>query len=429
MESKQVIQPKIRTPKYLRISLFLVSVLFTLYLLSNTAFAQRSQSVVESPAAIVPTINFYYSYSTNTLQAIASDNDLDSNSWQHSAFMSSEPSDCATVAYSNQPSASNSAVSFLPSDEGHWICFKVSDMSMNTAYGKIAIALSSAQGDEEIAPATTSAEVEGEEATDEAVEMELEVDDADPQPSTHSFDEVVITTTQTEDVLSASWEATVVTTAEDDDAELTDTTEEDTTLIDYQASWAVALLQAEDECNDGVFDNNPLYSVAQTNKINGLTWRDNGNRYCFRLTLASLDASALVSDYFKVAEVSGFETPEGVAETSEEAATEEALPDEPIPEEEESTEEDQDSEVEDTTGDGDNNDSAGTTDTTGDSQDATDNTGNTTEDVQEDNTLQTVGIGIAAFGVLAIIMVVLISRRQKDDETMDVGDEDDEEEA
>ena len=203
-------------------------------------------------------------------------------------------------------------------------------------------------------------------------------------------------------------------TAEDQPLEI-EVKQEATSLVarvigDKKASWQVTLIANESVCsaaNQAAFTRRGV--VFASSQVGGLNWRDNGKHYCFRATASINDQTQIAYQGIKV---SGLKRPAHaptkivdkrpqpqteapISQTKEKPTT----PATPAPTE--------------------------TTETTETVAEAK----NETDTKTKDQTLREVGIGLAVLGIFAIIVVLLISYKQDQDnlKTDQADDEEDDE--
>ena len=319
--------------KYLALGLTITLALVYLFVMRATVVsAQQGVITVDNPTAQVPTLSIRHN--NTVLEIIATDNNLDESSWQNAGpFVNEQDCDSDGLVY-NRPGASSRFLTLTEADNGQWYCFKVGDRDNNTGYAKYQV---------------VGVEVE------EIVEEE-------------EVEELSATVTQEGSVLILQ------------------------TNID-PSSRQVVLLEVGETCIERSF-NRQGRRVFDAGRVTGLSWRDNGKRYCFKV-------SADGSDYiYIIGEVSGIAAPtprpnEVVNDSSDDQD-----------EDEDSTDSDEDDDEDDEDGD-----EVAKTDDDEDGDDGDDN-------------LRFVGIGVVVLGILAIIAVVVLSKRQSDQRIEEDGEDD-----
>lgn len=392
MQFSKFVRQFMAIPIYIRATALTISVLIFLVLMATVANS-RSGQVIKSPADIKPTISFFAQ--KNGVRALAVDNDLNIDSWQHSDFLAEPISDCAKATYLGQPSSTNSFVVLSDSQKTSHICFKVSDFSQNTTYAQLSVAdilTSNGQGNQE--PGATPVEASAE-STETTQNTEETPDSTTTTTTTTTPSKITINITQSNGSLIAKWMGQA---------------------DGYKGSWRVVLLQGNDVCDTALFSKRQ-YAPQMTNQIHGLTWRDNDSRYCFQLALQKTDTPTLY--HVKEVAVRNYPVPAGATTSPMPSSDGQSADNQQmvaVPGEETTTDSGLTTEQSTTTSGNNTSPTDGSKDAEGD-----------VDEVKDNNLLQKIGIGIIIFGVLAIVMVILVARRQQDDEDEGVDDYDDEE--
>lgn len=242
---------------------------------SSLASAQQGVVTADNPETRPPVLAVVQD--NTALSVVASDDNLDSSTWQAAGPFSQEPiCDSDGLVYG----AANPNVRFLtltPADNGKWYCFKVADTDNNYGYAKF--------------------EVLG--VMVEELKVEEETDPETLAPLT----------------LIASQSGSSITLATNRSA--------------YTGEIQALLVGSSSDCHFQSFERYSR-SVIVARQVSGLSWRDNGKWYCFRaadtngsyayaaIGVAGLPVPAGVSDN----QTSGSAEEEASVETEEDASVE-----------------------------------------------------------------------------------------------------------
>ena len=319
--------------RYVIVAAVLLAAAF--YYLAQTAAAQQGQGVVtpDNPETRPPALSVVQNNAA--LSVVASDDNLDSATWQAAGPFAQEPS-CDSDGLVYGPAGPEARfLTLTPADNGKWYCFKVADTDDNYGYAKF--------------------EVLGVTVEEEAEETPEPEEETDGSP-------LLLNVVQSAGSLTAF-----------------------VNRSDYEGGIQVLIVAAGEACGGEAFDRSAR-SVFSGRHVSGLSWRDNGKHYCFR----AVDGDGYV---YSGIEVGGLPAPAG-AETS--------APDSPA------------SADEDEAPAGGEPQTAGPAETeretaAGDDDEKEEESGN--------DTLRLVGITVAATGIIAIIAVILLSRRQAGSDT------------
>ena len=303
--------------------------------------AQQGVVTPDNPETRPPVLSIVQN--NTALSVLASDDNLDSSTWHAAGPFSQEPT-CDSDGLVYGPASPNARfLTLTPADNGKWYCFKVADTDDNYGYAKFEV---------------LGVTVEEEPVEEEAEEM------AEPEVESEPL------------ALSVSQSGSSLLTVVNRE--------------NYAGEIQVTIVASSSDCAAGSFDSSPR-SVFSGRQVSGLSWRDNGKHYCFRMADEG-------GDYvYAQIEVSGLPVPAGVSTP----APEQRPADEADEETGEAEEAEQPAEGER------EEDEAGTSADTDD----------------EDNTLRLVGIVVAVVGIVAIMAVILLSRRQAD-QTLEDSDDD-----
>ena len=309
-------------------------------LAAPAAGAQQSTTItVGVPDPSTPVLAVYQN--NTALSVVATDDNLNSASWQHAGPLSPEP-DCESASVTYGPTGSEQRfLTLTEADNGYWYCFKVADTDDNVGYAKHQVLDVVVEEEEEAANDET-------EMTEEMAEEPV----ADEEPL----------------ALIASQVGTTVSVSANHEL----------ANEDFEA----LLVSSTAACNSETFETLSS-SVVNSGRISGLSWRDNGNHYCFRAADDGHYAYAVVV-------IGGLARPAGAAETDDgEAETDQSEGEEAGEESaDEGEEKDEDGGQEGSSGDG-------------------------SGDEDEDNNLRTVGVIVIVIGILAIIGVILFSNKKQ----------------
>ncbi len=334
---------KLSINKYVVLALSIALTL--LYFVFSASLASAQQGVVtpDNSAQIAPTLSVVQN--NQNLEVIASDNNLDINSWQRSGPFVSDPNceDDGTVY--NRMGNGNRFLVLTEADNNQWYCFKVADFDNNIGYAEF--------------------QVLGVEEVEEVIEEPEE-----EEPAGVLIIEI----------------------------------EQDGTSIIAQANrglkgeptWQVVSVDAPVNCNGEYFRSHSR-QVFESDRVSGLSWRDNGQHYCFRL------AEGEGSFVYGSIEVVGLAAPAGVDQ------------------EDDDEEEDDTTVVIDEGNEGDENADEDENAAAAEDEDEDDEDGAAAAEDEDDDNLRSLGIGVVVVGILAIIAVIFFSKRQPDQDV----DEDD----
>ena len=313
---------------------------------STPATAQEKGVIrVDSSPEIAPVLSFIRN--NTQLEVNADDNNLLSGSWQRAGPLVSEP-DCRNdpLDYGSK-SAARRYLTLTEEDNDQWYCFKVGDEDGNAGYAKYQV-----------------------------FGVDVEENSQPNAPQAVTAPRVLVERVDNSIRASSSEE-----------------------LLD--ADWRALMVEGSADCNTDAFVRAPEWRVASSHRINGLTWRDNGSWYCFRVSDSGLspgygaikvdglpapaDANPPVSET-TTDKVAAPATNASAATNTQEDAAQAAAPEGADTEEDEDQASTQSSADEDEQQD--------------DDQDDGDN-----------NNLRLVGVAIVAAGVMALIGILVFSKK------------------
>ena len=341
--------------RYLALGLGAFLALSAAFGLSGQVAAQSEGTIeIDISPDIVPVLSIVHN--NTLLEVSATDNNLKEDSWQNVGPLDYEP-DCR---YDNLDYGSSSAsarhLTLTESDNGKWYCFKASDGDGNVGYARY--------------------QVTGVVVVIEEAPME---DEQTPQATPIAAPKVVVD--QVDDILQAS-------------------SEED--LLD--PVWQALLVDSLAGCAAGAFDQANSWQIASSRRIIGLTWNDNGRIYCFRVSDSGENHGygAIVIGGLSAPVVA---VPVSVPPVTTPAPTAApvAVSNIPAGDDGEDKDDGQSDEAEDDDDEHDDDDES--------SDDKQAGEGDKDDDAASDN-LRLVGVAIVVAGVMALIGVLIFSRKQ-----------------
>ena len=201
----------------------------------SAAAQDRGVVEIDVPEDIKPTLSIVYSPSNALLEVYADDDNLRPDSWQKVGPLTFEP-DCRQdgLVYGSE-AAGNRFLALTEADNGRWYCFKVSDEDDNAGYAKFQVL-------------GIKAEVEPEYVAPQAVVA--------PRVSVERIGDSIQASSD-EELANAKWQALIVGSASD--------------------------------CGASAFAQAAEHQVASASRIRGLSWRDNGSWYCFKVSDSGLE--------------------------------------------------------------------------------------------------------------------------------------------
>ncbi|MYB40021.1 hypothetical protein F4X86_01845 [Candidatus Saccharibacteria bacterium] len=235
--------------------------------LAPAVSAQQGVVTPDNPETRAPVLSIVQN--NTALSVLASDDNLDSNTWQAAGPFAQEPT-CDSDGLVYGPADPHARfLTLTPADNGKWYCFKVADTDGNYGYAKF-----------EVLGVTVEEEV----VEEEAEEM--------PEPEIAS-------------------EPLALSVSQSGNSLLTVVNREN-----YAGEIQVTIVSGTTDCVARSFDRSPR-SVFSGRQVSGLSWRDNGKWYCFRTAEDGSYAYGLI-------QVSGLPVPAGVdAAPAEQPAPEE----------------------------------------------------------------------------------------------------------
>ena len=217
----------LRNPIIDLLSVSVIVILVSLFIYALPVQAQNEGTItIDTTPDEEPIISFIHN--NTSLRAVATDTNLDENSWQNAGPFVNEPNCLASYLSYTAANATAHAVILDESDNGHWYCFKVLDFDQNVGQASFLVR--------------------------DVVEPEPEPEPEEPMPVMVAIKEAAVEVVQSGNRVSAT-----------------------TDIEDPQ--WQAVIVLSASDCRAGAFNNDFTLTLDSIDDLNG---HSNGLYYCFQ---------------------------------------------------------------------------------------------------------------------------------------------------